>query len=512
MVWLAAGGLLAASATLGCGNQYKPVVTSVNQTGPAGQPSAYAVVTSQPGYNLLNAPANNPCMVSDDTAPNVSAPTTYANPGIVTLINTSGDSIVNQALIGNGPLTLALDPSGGVSYVPNCDGTMSYFDADVELQTKDIETSSFINAPEASANAIPTNVLAMNGAVFVTEKGHNAIAEMTGAPPAVVQEIQTAPSLINLVGVNQAQRIYGISQGNSNGGNLAWGACSDPSSVTVDGEADGLDLDISSSTKGVISVANQSISSRIPLGVCPVYGVMSNNGERAFIMNRGSGTVTVIDAQKNTLDTSNNGYLTGNGTINLCGGASPCNAGPVYAAIYNQGQELVTANYDNNTISIIDISQDIYGNDSATFGKVIATVKVGEHPDALTILADGSRVYVADQGTTSTSNGKTVYNDDGAVTIVNLNNDSVTGTIPIDANPREIASVYNYPIGKVLVASPNSSFITVIRTDTDSLAATIQVQGNVTSLRTSTQYAGASSSAESNNSIIESRSSGSGQP
>lgn len=511
MAWLAAGGLLAAAATIGCGNQYKPVVTSVNPVGPAGQPSAYAVVTSQPGYNLLDAPTNNPCQVSDDTEPNVSAPTTYADPGVVTLIDTSGDSIVNQALIGNGPITLALDPTGGVAYVPNCDGTMSYFNADTELQTKDVDTSSFINTPEASTNAIPTNVLAMEGANFVTEKGHNAVAEMTSTPPAVVQEIPVAPSLINLVGINDAQRIYAISQGNSNGGNLAWGACSDPSSVTVDGEADGLDLNISS-TNNVISVANQSVSSRIPLGVCPVYGVMSSKGERAFIMNRGSGTITVIDAQKNTLDTTNNGYLNGNGTINLCGGATPCNAGPVYAEIYNQGQELVTANYDNNTISIINISQDVYGNDSSTFGKVIATVKVGEHPVALTILANGSRVYVADQGTTSTSDGKTVYNDDGAVTIVNLNNDSVTKTISIDANPREIASVYNYPIGKVLVASPNSSFITVIRTDTDSLAATIQVQGNVTSLRTSTQYAGSSSTATSNNAIIESNAPGSGEP
>jgi DNA-binding beta-propeller fold protein YncE len=239
---------------------------------------------------------------------------------------------------------------------------------------------------------------------------------------------------------------------------------------------------------------------------------MSGNGQRAFILNRGSGTITVIDAQKNTIDTTSNGFLTGNGTINLCGGTTPCNAGPVFAEIYNNGQELVTANYDNNTISVIDISQDIYGNDSNTFGKVLATVPVGEHPAALTVLQDGSRIYVADQGTTSTAGSLTTYNDDGGVTIVSLKSFAVEKTIPLNSNPRMIQSIYNYPEGKVYVASPNSPFLTVVRTDTDTIATQIEVQGNITGISTSTQYAGASSSAFVNNNIIESHAPGAGEP
>lgn len=515
MAWLAAGGLLAVVATIGCGNQYQPVITPIQPTGPAGQPTAYALVTSEPQYNLLDVPADNPCIL-DSTQAAPYPPKAYTDPGVATLIDTSGDSIMNTALIGNGPINMGMDPTGGLAYVPNCDGTMSYVEANSTLQTNQIKTSTFLNTYNgAKLYAVPNNVLAMNGTIFVTEKGHNAIAEMSAdAPPALEQEIPVAPALINLVGIDDAQRIYAISQGNSStGGNLAWGACSNPSSVTTNGEADGLDLLISTTDK-VTSVANQSISSRLPLGVCPVYGVMSSNGERAFIMNRGSGTVTVIDAQKNAIDTTNNGYLTGNGTINLCPGQSTCNAGPVFADTYNNGQLMVTANYDNNTISVIDISQDVYGNDSATFGKILATIPVGEHPAALSILQSDTnpRVYVADQGTTTTGGSTTTYNDDGAVTIVNLNNDSVIKTISLNMNPREIASVYNYPTGKVLVAGPNSPFVTVIRTDTDTLDTTIEVQGNITGLRTSTQYAGASSGVLTNNSIIESHAPGSGEP
>lgn len=508
MAWPVACGLLVAF-TVGCGNQYLPVVTPIRPTGPAGQPSASVIVTSEPNYNLLDIPQNNPCVIPASADPSTTSATAYADPGIATVINFAGDSIQAQAVIGNGPITTVLDPTGGLAYAPNCDGTVNAFTL-INLQTKNVFTSSLINEP---AKAIPYNILAMNGTIFAVEKGHNEVAEMSsGDPPALVQEIPVAPSLINITGVDGAQRIYAISQGNSGtGAQPAWGACSDPSSVTSDGEADGIDLAVSGSSKN-ITIANQSVSSRIPVGVCPVYGVMSGNGERAFIMNRGSGTITVIDAQKNKIDTTNNGYLTGNGTINLCGGTTPCNAGPVFAEIYGNGQELVTANYDNNTISVIDISQDIYGNDSTTFGKVLATIPVGEHPAALTILQDGSRVYVADQGTTSTAGSATTYNDDGGVTIVNLKSFTVEKTIPINSNPRMIQSIYNYPEGKVYVASPNSPFLTVIRTDTDAVNAQVEVQGNITGIAASTQYAGASASVFVNNANIDSHAPGSGEP
>ena len=140
--------------------------------------------------------------------------------------------------------------------------------------------------------------------------------------------------------------------------------------------------------------ASLTISARLPLGVCPVYGISSADGQRAFILNRGSGTITVINSQLNTLDTA----LNPTGTINLCGGTTPCNAGPVYASLYTPGNLLVVSNYDNNTISVIDVSLDIYGNDSPNFGKVLATVPVGLNPAAVTVLQDGSRAYVANEG------------------------------------------------------------------------------------------------------------------
>ncbi len=482
--WLAAGALLVLVGATGCGSQYRPVITPVPPTGPSAQPTAYAVVISQPE---LVAPGSLPA-----TAPACPS-TAYANPGVVTIIDFSGDSIMATAQLGTGPLTFALNASGSDAYTLNCDNTMSTIPITTSLQTKNVLSSTFF------ADAVPLNALAVTGSEYVVEQGRNQVGAFSGSPASLVQEVGVAPSAINVTGVPGAQRVYAISQGNiSSNGLPAWGACATPSSVSVNGEADG------------IEIATNTVSSRLQLGVCPVYGVTSADGLRTYIMNRGSGTVTVINNQLNTLDTGAN--LGANGTINLCPkGPSPCNAGPVFGQIYTTGNLLVTANYDNNTVSVIDTSLDIYGNDSPTFGKVLATVPVGVNPASLTVLQDGSRVYTANEG-------------DGTVTVVNLTSYTQQATIPVQGTPssnntitgtlipqpRSIDSAYNYPTGKVYVTSMNSPYVTVIRTDTDVVSATIQVQGNVVDLHTTSQYTGTSSTSGNLNPV--SRAYGSGAP
>jgi len=470
MKWLAAGALLVLAGTTGCGNQYRPVITPVPVTGPASQPSSLTVVFSQPG--LIPGSSTSPCPTQ-----------AYANPGVVTLLDFSGDSIMAQATLGNGPLTFALDGGGATAYSENCDNTISSVPITTTLQSKNVASSTLLSTPippgTDAVQPVPNNALAITGGQYVVEQGRDAVAAMTGSPPSLKQEIFVAPSVINVTGVPAAQRVYSISQGNIGaGGNLTWGTCANPSQVTVNGEAD------------AIEVATNNISNRIPLGVCPVYGITSADGLRTFVMNRGSGTITVINTQQNGLDTA----LNPTGTINLCGGTTPCNAGPVYADLYTIGNLLVTSNYDNNTISVIDVSLDVYGNDSPTFGKVLATVPVGTNPASVTVLQDGSRVYVANQA-------------DGTVTVVSLTSFTPLTTIPVGGNPRSIVSTFNYPMGKVYVVSQNSPTVTIIRTDTDAVTATLQMQGNVVDIHTQFQYAG-----KTTNGITQSRSAGSGAP
>jgi DNA-binding beta-propeller fold protein YncE len=464
----------------GCGNQYRPVITPIQPTGPAAEPTADVVVVSQPGFNPLPAGNVGPCQTG----------VTYANPSIISLIDFSGDSIMNQADGDYGPLTFSLEPGGANVYAPNCDGTLTTAQATTaSLLTKNVQDST---VPLTTGSYL-TNTLLAGTNLYVTESGPglncnatNCVAQLTGSPEGLKQEIPVAPSLINLTGYSTGERVYAISQGNSSGGTQpAWGDCANPSSVTVDGEAD------------AIETSTNTISARLPLGICPVYGFQTPNELRNFVMNRGSGTVTVINTQLNAIDSAHPSITVG--------------AGPVYADYYQTGQVLVTANYDGNSISIISVSLDVYGNDSSTFGTVLATVPVGPHPVEVSVLQDGSRVYVANQGDIATCIPGGVSTGCGSVTIVNLQDYSVEQTIPLTSNPHAIASIYNYPEGKVYVASQNSPYLTVIRTDTDIISATPEMQGNIVDMHVNAQYPG-NSSPGALNYQTQSRSVGSGAP
>jgi len=147
----------------------------------------------------------------------------------------------------------------------------------------------------------------------------------------------------------------------------------------------------------------------------------------------------------------------------------------VYAEYVAATQQLVVADYDGDTVSVIDVSTDIYGNDSQTFGTTF-TIPTGHNPASVTVLADGSRAYTADQA-------------DGTVHILNLSSHSIEKMLSVVGHPRTVVSTSNSLYGKVYVASPDSPYVTIIRTDQDIVDTTVLVQGNVIDVRVSTQDA-----------------------
>jgi hypothetical protein len=152
----------------------------------------------------------------------------------------------------------------------------------------------------------------------------------------------------------------------------------------------------------------------------------------------------------------------------------------------------VVADYVAGTISVIDVSEDEYGNDSSTFGTTF-TIPVGSNPAAVTVLFDGSRAYTANQ-------------TDQTVTIVTLSSHTVEKTLPVTGHPRTVVSTQNSQFGKVYVASPDSPYLTILRTDLDIVDTAVLVEGNVVDVRVTTQ----SGSGGNTNSV--SRRPGFGQP
>jgi DNA-binding beta-propeller fold protein YncE len=118
---------------------------------------------------------------------------------------------------------------------------------------------------------------------------------------------------------------------------------------------------------------------------------------------------------------------------------------------------------------------------------------VAPYPASVTVLYDGSRAYTANQA-------------DGTVAIVNLASHTIEKWLNVVGHPRTVVSTQNSLYGKVYVASPDSNFVTILRTDQDIVDTTVLVEGNVVDVRVSTQNA-----TPGNNNTV-SRRPGFGQP
>jgi YVTN family beta-propeller protein len=441
---------------LGCGDIYRPVVTSVPPVQPSSQPTKYAIITT--------------C----GNGTNVSAPTidqicsTSAVPGYGSLVNFSGDSLAIRLNLGNGPRWVGLAPnsngSGGIVYNTNSDGTVTNFGISTTVESHQVYSSTLL------ANAFPSTMLSTLNYLYVSQTGRGSVEVMQTAngefSPAGILEIPLTdaanPAVSQypayLVGNRSAQRIYAISYADAG---LPAPSCPGSNSPGV--------------ATGIETTTNTP-SSNLPLGNCPVYGVMSYDNRRVFVLNQGSGTVSVIDSQQNTIDTSANLLANQPG---VTPGQIAVGQDPVWADIYNTGSILAVANAGSNTLTLINISEDVYGNDSPNFGKIIATVPVGANPSSVSILQDGTRAYVANRG-------------DGTVSVVSLTSNTVTKTIslpqePCSAgnpnvlctiHPMSIAATTGTPTGKVYVVSPDTNVLTIIQTIDDTIDTTLPLTGN----------------------------------
>src|SRR4051794_7067530 len=448
-----------AAVFAGCGSSYRPVITPINPSGPPAQPNGFAVVVSSPATSAA---------------------------GVATVIDYSGDTIMVQAPIGPNPFAFTLDAIGANGYTVNSDGTLTNFQvSQAEPQVKDIHYSTLPPAAQTVGLFSPSTGL------WVADLNQSVIDVL--APSTAAQSfklaIPVATTPISVVGLGTiGQHVYSISQ------NVPFDTTCNvaPTSVAANGEADALET------------TSFTVSARIPLGKCPVYGVSSTDGRRLFVLNRGSDTVTVINSQNNALDQCTP-FLNQSGqpvtchpslplstAAGLTGTNVPAVAGPVYAEYIPTTQQLLVANYDGGTVSLIDVSLDQYGNDSSTFGTTF-TIPVGKNPASVTALSDGSRAYTADQ-------------TDGTVHIVNLSSHTVEKVLQVSGHPRTVVSTSNSLYGKVYVASPDSTFLTILRTDQDIVDTVVLIQGNLIDVRTTNQ------NGTRGNANIYSRIPGGGQP
>jgi len=440
------------ASVIGCGQSYRPVVSAINPVGPAAQPQKFAVAISSTGT--------------------IAHPT----PGLVTFVDFSGDTVLITAQIGVNPYYLILNAGGNTGYTLNSDRTLTTFDISTQLLQSQVLQTTLL------PGANPVSIFPEGANTYVSDPGLNAISQFVGQPLNLQQELGINPAFspIYVAGVANAPRIYAISQRVGGG----------PGQVST-----------------IETTSNTIDPNPITVGRDPVYGVMTSDAKRAFIMNQTDGTVSVINAQTNLLD-----VVPAPATNPITVGQSPLWAD--FAPVRN---EMVVANAGDGvhagSVSIISIplcsATAQPGNpncdpnnpvDAAGFGTVLATVPVGINPRMVGVLQDttNSRAYVVNGGNpnlpcAAPSAAQPLGNC--TVSVINLTTNTVTATIPIPVNPitgatpninghpNYIAVTNGTPTGKVYVTSPESNFMTVIRTDIDAVDLTVPLQGNGISVR-----------------------------
>ena len=466
-------GLAAAISITGCGVQYRPVVSAIGPVGPAGQPQKFAVAISNP---------------------------TTTSPGLVTVVDFSGDTVLSTPQIQNNPSYFQLNTNGSQGFTINTQGSLD----SIPLSSPASLLTSNVTETTLPADSAPVSITALSPAsglstIFIPLASTNSVAALNAGTAALYDTVGIqggGSNPVYVVGAAGTPRVYAISQ-NAAGSN---------------GQVDALET---------VSTTSLSDSAQIPVGVDPVYGVMTASDLRAFILNQGSGTVSVLNVPSNALDTLPPGSVpTGTpvGTIPLCTPSSatanpPCpGINPVWADLNTVANELVVLNQGTmgnpGSLSVINIplcnssAQAANPNcsttnpvDAAGFGQILATVPVGINPSMVSVLqgtdTNAPAAYVINQ---KDSTGTCTDTNSGTVTVINLQTNQITATIcgvsgnnataavngasnVIFGHPNSVSATGGSPAGKVYVTSSDSTYLSVIYTDTNTVETHISLQG-----------------------------------
>jgi hypothetical protein len=492
-------------STVGCGNQYRPVVSAIGPVGPAGQPTKYAVAVSSPSTT---------------------------SPGLVTFVDFAGDTVISTPQIVTNPSYFQINVGGTQGATINSEGSLDTFvlSNPASLLTSDVvETTLPTDSQPVSLTAVtPASGLST---IFIPQAATNNIAAINATTAALYDTVNVqggGSNPVYVVGAAGAPRVYAISQ-NTAGSN---------------GQVDSLET---------VSTASISDSAQIPVGIKPVYGVMTSSDLRAFILNEGSGTVSVINVPSNQLDVNMPTITVGanpvwadfNAVANELTVLNQGNGTNVSAQNFQGAYSATTTYQQNDIVSYVTASQTNEYialnsgliNDAPTdtanwqllqagslsiiniplcnssaqatnpecsstnpvdatgFGQVLATVPVGIAPSMVSVLqgTDGNApaAYVINQLDSTGTCGA----GEGSVTVVDLGSGTVTATIcgvsgsaatatangtsnVIFGHPNSVSATGGEPTGKVYITASDNQYLSVIYTDTNTVETHIPLQGN----------------------------------
>jgi YVTN family beta-propeller protein len=374
------------------------------------------------------------------------------NPGASSRIDVSGDTNVGVAPLGLGPVHATLTPNNLRLYVVNSlEDTVSSFSP---ASTSPVTTTSL---PAGSNPAFVHT--AENANVYVANFGNKTVAAISTTTNAVTNPfIGVGNQPVALAETSDGAKLYAVNEG--------------------DGTVTSID------TATLTAVAT------IPTGSTPVWALARPDAVqvrpvafRIYVLNSGSGTVS-------TIDTSTDGPPS-----NVAVGA-----GANFMVYDKTRTRLFVLNPTSTNVVVLDASTDPPTRVNPSIDLTAAPAgstslcATGCHPVSITVLPDGSRVYVISYALVSdTSRNPPAQAIEWQVSVVNLQTDTVRSVVPADpastlldvdtVNPTGCGSSpfgssplpFRFSVvaaadsSRVYVASCDSGKVEIIRTSDDTL-------------------------------------------
>ena len=191
---------------------------------------------------------------------------------------------------------------------------------------------------------------------------------------------------------------------------------------------------------GVLDTATNTIVATIPVRTRPYLSAVTPDGQRLYVPNHDSGTVSVIDTGTNTVISE----------IKVA-------PNPHWIEMSADGTRAYAANHESNLVSVID----------TTDNSILAEVPVQTSPHSLAVRPNQRLVA-------------NVNYDAASVTVIDTDTDRVVATIPVGTNPQDITWA---PDGRhAYVVNSTDDTVSVIDGDTATVTATVATGGGPTSV------------------------------
>lgn len=348
-LWLLFGTTILVMLAAGCNDTLRQFIVPVPATTGNPEPLSHAIILS-----------TNPALAGN---------------GSNTHIDVSGDSNVGVVPVGQSPVFLGKTLSNAFVINSGAANPLAVppviaVPPTVTVYTALLPQSAIINTvtlPVTGPDAVQTPIAGATnsaGNIYIANRDSDNVSVISGTIFAVTATVQLLAGShpVMIAGNSANNKIFVVNQGTND--------------VTE------------------ISTIDNTIVKTIPVGLQPIWGVMSTDGLFVFIVNQGDGTVSVIDASLDIILPCDKTTPTclANNSIKVGLTAAPS---PNFAFYESNLRRVYVSNAGENTISVIKGNGFDLGSNPQVLPAKIGDATLSGAPTSVTALSDGTRAYAA---------------------------------------------------------------------------------------------------------------------